>query len=540
MMDPNIPAVPIPGLDDVVARANLTVHASRPPDHEVENRALLALAGELASRPENLLQKLVETVLEVCRADSAGISSSMPREIEVVHWDALAGELAVPGNRPPVVDRLLVPIRVDGVPVGALWAVGHTKSHRFDAEDARLLASLSKFAAAGYTLVQRAHEGVRSIHDTYVHLVRNSPFGIYVIDADFRLWLASAGSQSVFAGAEPPIGRDFAELLRDVWAEPFATEAIGRFRHTLETGEPYHSPDTTNRLASEDGVASYDWKIERVRLPDGKLGVVCHFYDLTVRQQAEAALRQARDMAERASVAKSRFLSTLSHELRTPLTAVIGLSDLLETEVLGAVNPKQKEQLAHIKLSAWHLVTIIDEILTFTRSDAGQEEVNLVRVDVADIARSVVSMLAHEATLKGLRLQLSGADDRLIAISDGGKIRQIVVNLLGNALKYTDTGYVHVELKGGQDFLELVVADSGEGIPEDRLEEIFEPFVQVDQSNTREKGGTGLGLAICRRLAQLLGGDVTVRSTRGSGSTFILRLPRRVHAVESDTTPAGG
>ena len=367
---------------------------------------------------------------------------------------------------------------------------------------------------------------LRRNRDTFVHLVQNSPFGVYVVDSQFRLRLVSAGSQKVFQNVRPLIGRDFAEVLRAIWEEPFATQAIGLFRHTLETGEPYHGPDTTERRHDIHHVESYDWKIERIVLPDGQYGVVCHFYDLTERKQGEALLRQAKEAAERSSDVKSQFLSTISHELRTPLTAVIGFSELMETEVVGPLNPRQKEHLSRIKISAWHLVTIIDEILTFTRAEAGKEEVHVTQVDVAAIAREVVGMLAAEADSAGLALRLEGAEGRVVVRTDGGKVRQILVNLLGNALRYTEDGGIDVTLEEDTAGPTLRVRDTGSGIPTDRLEDIFEPFVQVDGSTTRSRGGTGLGLAICRRLARLLGGDIGVESTPGVGSTFTLRLPR--------------
>jgi PAS domain S-box-containing protein len=171
------------------------------------------------------------------------------------------------------------------------------------AENAELHARLAEVEAALRALDQRgagvqphqraqeaSKEALRAAHDTFRHLVEHSPFGIYAVDADFRLVQVSAGAQKVFENVRPLIGRDFAEVLRIIWPEPFASEAIGRFRHTLETGEPYHAPSTVERRHDIGEVESYDWKIERVTLPDGRHGVVCHFYDLSERQRYEAAL----------------------------------------------------------------------------------------------------------------------------------------------------------------------------------------------------------------------------------------------------------
>lgn len=140
-----------------------------------------------------------------------------------------------------------------------------------------------------------AEERLQVSHDTFRHLVEQSPFGIYVVDADFRLVQVSLGAQKVFENVRPLLGRDFADVLRQIWPEPFAGEAIARFRHTLRTGEPYRSSSTVQRRQDIDEIESYDWKIERLTLPDGRFGVVCHFYDLSERQQYEAELKQSEE-----------------------------------------------------------------------------------------------------------------------------------------------------------------------------------------------------------------------------------------------------
>jgi len=142
---------------------------------------------------------------------------------------------------------------------------------------------------------KRSEESLRTAHDTFRHLVEESPFGVYAVDADFRLVQVSAGAQKVFQNVRPLLGRDFADVLRQIWPEPFASEAIGRFRHTLETGEPYHAPSTIQRRHDTGQVEAYDWKIERLMLPDGRWGAVCHFYDLSERQRYEAALKESEE-----------------------------------------------------------------------------------------------------------------------------------------------------------------------------------------------------------------------------------------------------
>ncbi|HEX7119529.1 MAG TPA: ATP-binding protein [Longimicrobiales bacterium] len=250
--------------------------------------------------------------------------------------------------------------------------------------------------------------------------------------------------------------------------------------------------------------------------------------------RAYRAERRARTAAERASEAKDQFLAIMSHELRTPLTAVLGYADLLASEVSGALNERQREHINRIQQSALHLITIIDEILIFARTEAGKEEVRVATVDAAAIARDVAALLEPEANAKGIVLRTAKLDAPFPLDTDGGKLRQVLANLVGNAVKFTDHGEVVLELDASAaDRVEFRVRDSGPGIPEDQHERIFEPFTQLDGSSTREKGGTGLGLTVCRRLTALLGGAVTVDSRPGAGSTFTVILPRRY------TAPAG-
>jgi PAS domain S-box-containing protein len=312
------------------------------------------------------------------------------------------------------------------------------------------------------------------------------------------------------------------------------------WRHAVQTGEPY---DIEHLIRREDG--EYRWLLSRGVPLRGADGSIIRWFgtatDIHERKLAEAELRRARDAAEVASLAKSRFLAVISHELRTPLTAVIGFTDLLESGVLGPVTEQQREPLRRIAASSWGLVQIIDEILTFSRAEAGREEVRPQVLDLVDLADAVVAMLQPQAAQRGLQLSVEPAARSVSLHSDGGKIRQILTNLIGNAIKFTDYGSIRVAVRTAGEAAEVVIRDTGLGIPADMIDLVFEPFTQVDQSNTRERGGTGLGLTVSRRLARLLGGDVTAESEPGAGSTFTLRLPHlgAVHAQLEEPVTAG-
>jgi PAS domain S-box-containing protein len=253
--------------------------------------------------------------------------------------------------------------------------------------------------------------------------------------------------------------------------------------------------------------------------------------DVTERRRNQDELRQAKEAAEYASLSKSQFLAVMSHELRTPLTGMIGYADLLAHGVAG---PLAEEQLGHIRRitgGAWHLVSIIDEILTFSRLEFGKETVRAEQLNITALVRESTELLQPHAATKGIELRLVAPADDVEISTDGGKLRQIILNLAGNALKFTEHGFVEIAVTGDTDGVQVRVRDSGPGIPADKLEAIFDPFVQVDQSSTRAKGGTGLGLAVCRSLAELLGGSIEVESTQGAGTAFLLRLPAATPAI---------
>jgi signal transduction histidine kinase/CHASE3 domain sensor protein len=224
-----------------------------------------------------------------------------------------------------------------------------------------------------------------------------------------------------------------------------------------------------------------------------------------------------------ASDAKSAFLATMSHELRTPLNAIIGYQSLLVEGIPGKLNASQLAHLSRIRLSADHLLGLIDEVLTFTRLDAGKESVEREELELSSVVGGAVNMVAPLAKAKGLKVRDETSDGRVV--TDGGKVRQILLNLLSNAIKFSDDGEIVVRSRRDDASVTVSVMDKGIGIAPENLENVFDPFWQVEQHSTRRAGGTGLGLSVSRDLARLLGGEVTVESTLNEGSTFNLVLP---------------
>ena len=256
-------------------------------------------------------------------------------------------------------------------------------------------------------------------------------------------------------------------------------------------------------------------------------GALALIQDVTERVAREDELRQAVERAEEVSTAKSEFLAAMSHDFRTPLSAVIAYAEVMGQGGAGPVTPQQTEFLERIKVSADHLARMIDEVLAFATVDAGKVQVNLEEFDAALLASDTAAMLEPHALEKGLELALVRSHALKPIRSDPTKVRQILINLIGNALKYTDHGRVIVEMGLEQGRVLFRVRDTGPGIVPEDLERVFEPFTRLDTVE-RQKRGTGLGLAVSRRLARLLGGDLSAESRPGHGSTFTLWLPAQL------------
>jgi nitrogen-specific signal transduction histidine kinase len=251
-----------------------------------------------------------------------------------------------------------------------------------------------------------------------------------------------------------------------------------------------------------------------------------------VQERLHGALRAA----EAASVEKSRFLATMSHEIRTPINAVLGYVDLLDLEVSGPLTDAQRAYVERVRASGRHLLSLVEDVLDFARVEAGRMEVHAEQHRAADVLDAAGGLVRPQAGAAGLTMRME-CDDEVTYWADERRVSQVLVNLLGNAIKFTPRGGqirlscartapdAEAELPHGCAWTCIRVQDTGIGIPADRLPFVFEPFVQVDNQLTRVHQGSGLGLAISRRLARLMGGDLTVRSGEGSGSVFSLWLP---------------
>ena len=259
----------------------------------------------------------------------------------------------------------------------------------------------------------------------------------------------------------------------------------------------------------------------------------------TEARLAAGTAELARAAAEQANRAKMDFLTTMSHELRTPLNAIDGYAELMEMGIRGPVTPQQLEDLARIRRSERYLLSLVNDVLNFARLDAGRVHWDIERVRVADVLADAEPMLLPLMRAKNIDYATSDAETEVLA--DREKLRQLFVNVIGNACKFTpEGGAVHVacEHRGSQ--VRIAIRDSGRGIPADKIQSIFDPFVQVDRRLVNEsQQGVGLGLAISRDLARGMQGDLVAESTVGEGSVFYLTLPS-VPPVRAEAADAHG
>ncbi|TFY99997.1 PAS-domain containing protein [Ramlibacter rhizophilus] len=370
----------------------------------------------------------------------------------------------------------------------------------------------------------QAQEALATQRAQLATLVNNLPDRVWLKDAEGAYRLSNPAHRRHHGLAEEDvIGRTSQEL--------FGPE-VGR-RHAASDAAALQADGPLlyeERIVRPDASVQY---VELVKVPmrdeQGRcLGLLGIARDITARKEAEAALIHAKNVAEAGERAKAEFLANMSHEIRTPMNAVIGMSDLLLSTPL---TPTQREFSQAIRTSGDALLRLINDILDFSKIESGHLELERGSVDLVECIESVLEIMGGAAADRGLELLYDVAHDvPPHVMGDGGRLRQLLVNLVSNAVKFTPAGEVVVQVTRrndaqGRALLHFSVQDSGIGIPADRMNRLFQVFSQVDASTTRKYGGTGLGLAICRRLVTLMGGRIWVDSREGEGSDFQFELP---------------
>jgi PAS domain S-box-containing protein len=365
-------------------------------------------------------------------------------------------------------------------------------------------------------------------------IIERLPDGIVIVDAHGTIRFANPAGERLF-------GRSSEDLVGTSFGFPVVVGETTEIDIVQRGGG--------NVVYAELRVVDAEWEDEQVQ--------IVALRDITDRKQAQeraqqlAVEREARLAAEAASRAKSEFLAIMSHELRTPLNAVLGYSELMELGISGPITPQMRENIGRIRISAIHLLGLVNDILDLAKVEAGRLQVSSGPCSAAGTIAAAIALIQPQAAAGGLDLMvLPAPDPSPVYRGDDERVRQILVNLLSNAVKFTEHGgriTVAIESSGAPDpdtrlqphrsYVSFRVTDTGAGIPEEKLLSIFDPFVQAESGHSRSRQGSGLGLTISRRLARLMGGDLTVKSEVGQGSTFTLWLPAETSAKDVEHAP---
>ena len=421
----------------------------------------------------------------------------------------------------------VVPLLIRGRLVGAL-SVWHADPHRqFGAGDLRLI---NLFAPQAAIAIENARLYSEAQHQRqyFEELVKNSPVAIVALDNDHNIVSCNPAFERMFGYAEQ-------EVLHKNLDELITTEAMRREAVAYTQQALHHRPVKAlrQRLRKDGSLVDVEVLAVPVVVGGEPVGLMGLYHDIS-------ELLQARREAEAANSAKSQFLASMSHELRTPLNAIIGYSEMLEEEAQESGQAAFVPDLQKIRSAGRHLLSLINDILDLSKIEAGKLELFLetfdVRSTIEDVATTVTPLVEKNAN----RLEVRCAEDLGTMHADLTRTRQVLLNLLSNACKFTQRGVVRLAVgreparDGTGPQVVFRVADSGIGMTAEQLGKLFEAFSQADASTAKNYGGTGLGLAITRRFCRMMGGEVTVESQPGRGSTFTARLPARVGEVRRE------
>ncbi|MDZ7790437.1 MAG: transporter substrate-binding domain-containing protein [Xanthomonadales bacterium] len=379
-------------------------------------------------------------------------------------------------------------------------------------------------------LERRVESRTRELQETsafFQSLIDHIPSLIYYKDIDLRFTGCNKAYERAFGLSRDDItGRCVTELnyLPSAQREQFESEQ----RHLLELGGSINREITLDFVDGTRRQMLYT--AARIRGPDETpMGIVGLLVDITGQKRVESQLAIARDRAQAADRVKSAFLATMSHELRTPLNSIIGFTGILLQELAGPLNAEQTKQLEMVRNSSQHLLMLINDVLDISRIEAGEMTLAEEAFELAASVDKVVEIVRPLAEKKNLTLRVEQHHDPGMRVGDARRVEQILFNLIGNAVKFTESGSVEVGVDTGGDVAQnpviVKVRDTGIGIREEDLHNLFQPFRQIDSTLSRKHEGTGLGLVICKRLTQLMHGDIAVESQWGVGTTFTVKLP---------------
>ena len=463
------------------------------------------LAAARRQRPDLIISDVMMPRLDGFALLAAVRADELLRSVPVVLLSARAGEEA----------------RIEGLDAGA----DDYLTKPFSARE--LVARIGALLELTH-MRRQAEQALRRRTAQFETLLNEAPLGVYLVDADFRLRQLNPTALAVFGDIPDLIGRDFDEVIHILWDKPHADEVVRLFRHTLETGERYDAPEHIEQRLDRRVTEYYEWRINRITLPDGRFGVVCYFRDISAHIQARNALQSADRQ-------KDEFLAMLAHELRNPLAPLRNASEVLAAT--ASHEPHTQFAVNVIKRQVTQLTRLVDDLLDVSRITEGRIELTREPLDVANIIAQAMETVEPLLLERRHKVSIDSSDQPLHVDGDNARLVQCVSNILNNAAKYTDSGgeiRVRSYAEGGAAVIEI--SDDGAGISAELLPRIFDLFVQGDRTLDRSQGGLGIGLSVVRRLVEMHGGQVIARSAgSGQGSSFELRVPLKVRP----SAPAG-
>jgi len=409
---------------------------------------------------------------------------------------------------------MVVPLLIGGRLVGTLASVHLEEGRTFDREDLRLLNLFAPQAAIAienarlYTQAQRQRRYFEAV-------VQESPVAIVTLDLEGSVASMNPAFERLFGySPEEAIGRNLDELIT---SHDTLSEAVERTREALSGA----TRGIGTRRRKDGTYLDVEYAGVLVEVDGERSGIVALYHDIS-------ELLEARRQAEAANRAKSNFLASMSHELRTPLNAIIGYSEMLQEDAEDVGQPAFIPDLQKIHTSGKHLLALINDILDLSKIEAGKMELYLEEFDPADVVRQAATTIRPLVEKNGNRLVLYIDDGLGTMRSDQTRLRQVLLNLLSNASKFTEGGEIRLTARRAEpdsSFASFEVRDTGIGMTPEQLSVLFEPFTQAEASTATKYGGTGLGLTISRRFCRMMGGDIVAASEAGAGSTFTVRLP---------------
>ncbi|MDO6726815.1 ATP-binding protein [Cognatishimia sp. 1_MG-2023] len=527
-------------------------------------RGLILRSGIRVSDPAELglqLWGVISLVLDVDEIfEEAGVADA-PFRLAIRGRDASGPMGDVFVGQPHTFAEMPVTRKIE-LPVGS-WFAAATPSAGWIPPAGMLMQLRLSFVVGGLVLLAVIWTALRLVQlriraiAQLTNAINSIDDGFALYDPDDRMIICNDKYKELYAVSADLFvpGAKFEDIIRIGIERGQYSEAEGREEEFL--AERLQDHKAANRVV-EQKLDNGRWlKIAESRTPDGS--TVGFRVDIT-------ELKTAKETAERANQAKSEFLDVMSHELRTPLTVVLGGTPFLcKPELLPAANKlfatleakgeegavikedvdallvSLKSLAGKVERSAKHLLTLINDVLDFSKIEAGRMDMSIDTLDVAELVEDLIEDFSQKAESKSLTLE-ADVPSQLIAV-DEVRLRQVFINIIGNALKFTDTGGLRITTADVGAFLRISVTDTGCGIPEDRLESVFEKFTQVDSSSRRKAGGTGLGMAISKKIVELHGGQISAKSRLNEGSTFSFTVPKasaETDAAQPKTANAAG